>query len=85
MNKKMQLVLDIMKLGVEISKNTKTDVFVSYAGHVDELDIMVFYSGWSEGRSADYKKGTYLNTNDYRTEEIIIAILNEMYAKLMDI
>ena len=46
---------------------------------------MVFYSGWSEGRSADYKKGTYLNTNDYRTEEIIIAILNEMYAKLMDI
>ena len=85
MNKKMKLVLDIMQLGVEISKNTKTDVFVKYAGHVDSLDIIVFYSGWSEGRNADYKKGTYLNTNDYRTKEIIIAILNEMYVKLMDI
>ena len=85
MDKKMQLVLDIMQLAVEISENTKTDVFVNYAGHVDELGIMIFYSGWSAGRNADYKKSTYLDTNDYRTKEIIIEILNEIYAKLVNI
>jgi hypothetical protein len=81
MNKKMQLVLDIMQLGVEISQNTTTDVFVEYAGHVDSLDIRVFYGGWSEDRSADYTKCVYLNTK-YRTEEYIIEILEEIYAEL---
>lgn len=84
MNKKMQLVLDIMQLAVEISENTKTDVFVDYSGHVDSLDIGVFYGGWSEGRSADYTKGVYLNTK-YRTEDDIIEILEEIYAELVDI
>lgn len=82
MNKKMQLVLDIMKLGVEISKNTKTDVFVNYAGHVDELGIMIFHGGWSGGRNADYKKSIYLDAVDYRTEEDIIDVLEEIYAEL---
>ena len=85
MDKKMQLVLDIMKLGVEISKNTKTDVFVNYSGHVDLLNVMIFYSGWSDGRNADYKKDIYLNTEAYRTEEDIINVLDEIYAELVDI
>ena len=71
-----------MQLGVEISKNTKADVFINYSGHVDSLDIRVFYSGWSEGRSADYKKYIYLNTEAYRTEENIIYILEEIYVEL---
>ena len=85
MDKKMQLVLDIMKLGVEISKNTKTDVFVNYAGHVDELGTMIFHGGWSDGRSADYKKSIYLNTTEYRTEEDIIDVLEEIYAELEEL
>jgi len=84
MNKKMQLVLDIMQLGVEISQNTTTDVFVDYSGHVDSLDIRVFYSGWSDGRSPDYTKGVYLNTK-YRTEKDIIETLEEIYAELVNI
>ena len=85
MNKKMKLVLDIMQLGVEISKNTKADVFVNYSGHVDQLNIMVFYRGWSDGRNADYKKDIYLNTTEYRTKEDIIDVLEEIYAELVDI
>lgn len=85
MNKKMQLVLDIMQLGVEISENTKTDVFVTYSGHIDLLDICVFYSGWSGGCSADYKKYIYLDAVCYRTEEDIIESLEEIYAELVDI
>ena len=84
MNKKMQLVLDIMRLGVEISENTKTDVFVYYSGHVDSLDIRVFYGGWSEGRSADYTKCVYLNSK-YRSEEDIIEILEEIHAELVNV
>ena len=85
MDKKMKLVLDILQLAVEISKNTKTDVFINYSGHVDSLDIMIFHGGWSDGRSGDYKKSIYLDTAKYRTEEDIIEILNEMYAELVNI
>ncbi len=78
----MQLILDILQLAVEISENTKTDVFVNYAGHVDELGIMIFHGGWSGGRNADYKKDIYLDTNSRRTEEDITEALEEIYDKL---
>ena len=85
MNKKMQLILDILQLAVEISKNTKTDVFVDYSGHVDLLKVVIFNSGWSDGRSGDYKKSIYLDTTEYRTEEDIINVLDEIYAELVNI
>lgn len=83
MNKIMQLVLDIMRLGVEISKNTKTDVFVEYSGHVDQLYIMVFHGGWEKDKEY-YSRNVYLNPK-YRTEEDIIETLEEIYAELVDI
>ena len=85
MDKKMQLVLDIMQLAVEISKNTKADVFVNYSGHVDCFDVRIYDCGWTEGCVCDYRNSIYLDTNDYRTEETIIEILNEMYAELVNI
>lgn len=81
MNKKMQLVLDIMQLAVEISKNTKTDVFVEYAGHVDQLGVRIYEDGW-ENREEYYDRYVYLNTETYQTEEDIIEILEEIYAEL---
>ena len=81
---KMQLVLDIMRLSVEISKNTKTDVFVSYAGHVDQLSVRIYEDGWGEGKEP-YSKDIYLNTEAYRTEEYIIETLEEIYAELVNI
>ena len=84
MNKKMQLVLDIMQLAVEISQNTTTDVFVEYSGHVDQLYIMVFHDGWEKDKEY-YSKDIYLNTKAYQTEEYIIETLEEIYAELVDI
>lgn len=84
MNKKMQLVLDIMQLGVEISKNTKTDVFVSYSGHVDLLSIRIYESGWGKGKE-HYDADVYLNETEDRTEEDIIDVLEEIYAELVNI
>ena len=84
MNKKMQLVLDIMRLGVEISQNTTTDVFVEYSGHVDQLSIRIYEDGWEKDKE-HYSKDIYLNAEAYRTEEDIIETLEEIYAELVDI
>jgi len=84
MNKIMQLVLDIMRLGVEISQNTTTDVFVDYSGHVDQLEVRIYESGWEKDKE-HYSKDIYLNIADYRTEEDIIETLEEIYAELVDI
>jgi hypothetical protein len=86
MNKIIQLVLDIMRLGVEISKNTKTDVFVEYSGHVDQLYIMVFHGGWEKDKDKEYySRDVYLNETERRTEEDIIKSLEEIYAELENI
>lgn len=84
MDKITELVLDIMKLGVEISKNTKTDVFVEYAGHVDQLSVQIFENGW-ENREEYYDRDVYLDTTKTRTEADIIEALNEIYAELANI
>ena len=84
MNKKMQLVLDIMKLAVEISKNTEADVFVDYSGHVDQLSVRIYKGGWEKGKE-HYRKDIYLNTKAYQTEEYIIETLEEIYAELENI
>jgi hypothetical protein len=81
MNKKMQLVLDIMQLGVEISQNTTTDVFVEYSGHVDQLSVRIYEDGWKKNKK-HYSKDIYLNTKAYQTEEGIIETLEEIYAEL---
>ena len=85
MNKKMQLVLDIMQLAVEISENTKADVFVEYSGHVDQLSVRIYKGGWEKGKDEELYKNIYLNANGYRTEEDIIASLEEIYAELVNI
>ena len=84
MDKKMKLVLDIMQLGVEISKNTKTDVFVNYAGHVDQLSIRIYEDGW-ENSNEHYDRDIYLDTTETRTEENIIYVLEEIYFELEEL
>ena len=84
MNKKMQLVLDIMQLGVEITENTEADVFVNYSGHVDQLSVRIYEDGLGKGK-APYRKDIYLNTEVYRTEEVIIRNLEEIYVELVNI
>ena len=96
MNKKMQLVLDIMQLGVEISKSAETDVFVEYAGHVDCLYVRIYESGWENRYATDryntkkngrkteeyYDRYVYLDIKLGRSEKDIIEILEEIYAEL---
>lgn len=84
MNKITELVLDIMQLGVEISKNTETDVFVDYAGHVDQILVRIYVGGWEKDKE-HYIKNVYLDETEHRTEEDIIATLEEIYAELVNI
>ena len=84
MNKKMQLVLDIMQLAVEISENTKTDVFVDYSGHVNQLSVRIYVGGWEKDKEY-YIRNVYLNETEDRTEEDIIKSLEEIYVELVNI
>ena len=84
MNKIMQLVLDIMQLGVEISQNTTTDVFVEYAGHVDQLRVLIYKGGWGKDEE-HYSRNVYLDIKLGRSEEDIIKSLQEIYSELVNI
>ena len=84
MNKIMQLVLDIMRLGVEISQNTTTDVFVEYSGHVDQLSVRIYESGWEKDKE-HYSRDVYLDIKLGCSEEDIIKSLEEIYAELVNV
>ena len=84
MNKIMKLVLDIMQLGIELSKNTKADVFVEYSGHVDLLSVRIYAGGWEKGVE-HYDRYVYLDIKPDRSKEDIIETLEEIYAELANI
>ena len=54
-----KLVGELSKLAVEISENTKTDVFVRYSPHVNDVMIDIHLNGWT----SDRHKPTYLSIN----------------------
>lgn len=83
MNKKMQLVLDIMKLGIEISKTTKAYVDVGYDGSVDQLSVRCWVDGWGHidsNQTIDVE--IYLDENCMNTEDKIINSLEKTYSEL---
>ena len=82
MNKKMQLILDIMRLSIEISENSKTDVFLEYCGTENLLDIRIYKGVWTSRRVCDYDRYVYLNIKPDRTEEDVIKRLEEIYAEI---
>jgi hypothetical protein len=82
MDKIMKLVLDIMQLGIEISKNTTTDVFVNYSGHVDLLEVYLYKDGWEEDKERYYSENIYLDKAGYQSEDGIIETLQKIRAEL---
>ena len=53
---KTDLAQRILKLAIEITNNTETDVFVNYSGHVDYIGISVYLQGWNREYDEDYKE-----------------------------
>lgn len=74
-------VLKIMELGLEVSNETSHKVFVRYYGHIDGLDIDIFYNGWTREKEIDLKESLFL---DFEEKEVLKS-LNKIIKKLEEL
>ena len=58
------LINEIMTKAIEISKNTKSTIFVDYAGHVNWLEVRIFVNGWEENKDYDINIRAELGKED---------------------
>lgn len=70
---KIDLVLEILSLSIDITNNSDVDVFCDYSGHTNGLSIRVILDGWkADSTHIDYHKIVYLERcNEQILEEII--------------
>ena len=59
-----KLVGELSKLAVEISENTKTDVFVRYSPHGNDVMIDIHLNGWNSDRHKPTNVSINLKTCD---------------------
>jgi len=62
-NKHKAKVLEILSLAIDVSHNTKHDVFVDYSGHVKSLQVRISEGGWREAQDTEELLSTYLKKN----------------------
>lgn len=53
-------IVRIMRLALQVNRETKHDVFVNFSGHVKLFTVEVFYGGWSMPYKPDFKAEFYL-------------------------
>ena len=85
MDKKLRrLLLQIFFLTLDVTKESKNDVFLNYSGHINELDIRVYFNGWKEKKPWDYRKVIYLDGELDNIETIIekLQALKQLLIKL---
>lgn len=59
---KTALVLEILKLSIEITNNSKVDIFTEYLGHTKGLYVRIYLDGWKVGNlQPDFIKSLYLD------------------------
>lgn len=56
-----ELTQRIMLKAYQISTQTKADVFIYYAGHVNKFEIFFYRDGWKKDIDWDFKLETYLD------------------------
>lgn len=75
-----ELLQKIIIKAYEITMNTKHDVFVDYAGHVNGVHIFIYEDGWKPNKEMSFSKDIYLNIKNTRKElEKVLDILEEYY------
>ena len=76
-----ELLQKIMLKAYEVSKNTKHDVLVDFAGHVNSLSVYVYLNGYEEHKRFDITMETYL----YLNEEVVLENLQNILKKLKEL
>lgn len=78
-----KLIVEIMWLGVQLSRWRVVDVFVEYSGHVDEFVCRVFAAGtnYQESRAPLFEVFSIFSTEKFVDDLIHIhAYLSKLYA-----
>lgn len=79
MDKKIELVSAITALSIEITNNSKIDVFAEYSGHVNSISVKVLLEGWEpEYKQFDFNKILYLDRCKVNDLQEIIDYLKEL-------
>lgn len=76
-----ELLQKIIIKAYEVSKNTKHDVFVDFAGHVNSLRVYVCLDGYEEHKSFDTTMETYLHLN----KEVVLENLQNILKNLEEL
>ena len=78
-------ISNIISLAYELSVNSDTDIFVSYAPHCDLVSVTVYENGWSEEGRYSKRWDVYYDTKVYRTEDSILSDLDSIIEYLSNI
>lgn len=71
-----ELLQKIMLKAYEVNENTKHDIFLRFAGHVNQIELNIFLNGWRDDYP-DIKFETYLY-NENSAMEILKSMLKKL-------
>lgn len=54
-------IVRIMRLALQVNRETEHDVFVNFSGHVNLFLVDVYYDGWSMPCKPDFKAEFFLD------------------------
>ena len=53
-------MLELLALCMKVNEQTDADVFFSYSGHVNSINVWAFVDGYKDGKHADYDEYLYI-------------------------
>lgn len=78
-----ELILEIMRIALNINSKQKNTIFMSFYGHVNSFLISVYKNGWESENKADYEKDLYLDFRCDKSElEDILDYLKVLGGKI---
>lgn len=55
------LIVEIMRLALKVNRETSSDVFLNFSGHVNSIDIEINYDGWEARKDYDLRESFYID------------------------
>ena len=55
------LIVEIMRLALKVNRETSSDVFFEFHGHVNSIGVQIHYGGWKADKDSDYLQCFYLD------------------------
>lgn len=77
------LIVEIMRLALKVNRETISDVFLNFSGHVNSIDIEINYDGWEARKDYDLRESFYIDDDKLSPDRFekcgkIIAKLEEL-------